>query len=255
MSSVSGLLVPNNFDIFARSITVPGGGNAPASELYSNSDTNVINVGNAANPSANQALIATGPNTATWQDVVTPTNAVGLANKTIVDGSNNVTASSLFSNNNTNAVNVTASPNPSVGQVLTATGPNAATWQTPTGGAYIQEGFSTTIAIGGGATVVYQSGNLPDGAYGCSAQVVVYPPNTNGISSYRCTATVWITGGVASLRGNGISDNQGGVGAGVVADNPLFAVSGQQITITAGDTGAGNMTVSGVVTLVRTVVA
>lgn len=252
MSSVNGLLVPNNFDIYAKSINTPGGGvSTPARELYSGADTNVINVGDATTPSADQALIATGPNTATWQDVVTPANPTALSNKTMVDGSNTVSAANLFSNNKTNTIDVASSASPLVGQVLTATGTSTATWQTPTGGAYRQEGFSTIIPLGTGE-VPYQSGALPDGIYGCSAIVAVSPPNALGISSYRCTATVWITGGVASLRGNGISDNQGGVGAGTIASNPLFSVSGQQIIITAGDSGSGNMSVSGVVTLVRT---
>jgi hypothetical protein len=53
-----------------------------------------------------------------------------LTNKTITDSTNNVMAKSLKSA--TTTVDVSAATAPSSGQVLTATGSTAATWQTPT---------------------------------------------------------------------------------------------------------------------------
>jgi len=109
-----------------------------------------------------------------------------LINKTVVDASDTVTASALFSagtNSVTapNTINVRLAANPTVGQVLTATSATAATWQTPSSGG--GEGalgyamfygnapgdYSSTIAVGaaidfphagptGGITSITRSG-------------------------------------------------------------------------------------------------
>jgi len=68
--------------------------------------------------------------------VVDLTSAQALTNKTITDSTNNVMAKSLKSA--TTTVDVSAATAPTTGQVLTATGGSAATWQTPTSGDYIQ---------------------------------------------------------------------------------------------------------------------
>ena len=52
-----------------------------------------------------------------------------LTNKTMTDNSNNLTSRGLFSDSGSNTVSVFASPNPTSGQVLTATSGTTATWQ------------------------------------------------------------------------------------------------------------------------------
>lgn len=63
---------------------------------------------------------------------VTLTGTQTLTNKTLTDSTNNVMAKSLKSA--TTTVDVAAATAPTTGQVLTATGASAATWQTPTAG-------------------------------------------------------------------------------------------------------------------------
>ena len=53
-----------------------------------------------------------------------------LTNKIITSSTNNVTASSLFSNNGTNIISIIGSANPTNGTVLTATSSNTAAWST-----------------------------------------------------------------------------------------------------------------------------
>lgn len=64
--------------------------------------------------------------------VSTPSSTDSLTNKTITDDTNTVTADGLRSA--TTTVDVSAATAPSNGQVLTATGSTAATWQTPSAG-------------------------------------------------------------------------------------------------------------------------
>jgi len=65
-------------------------------------------------------------------------------------------------NSATTVVNVSSSAAPSVGQILTATGASAATWQTPAGGGVTTIGFGTTGLTPSGATsgVVTVAGTL-----------------------------------------------------------------------------------------------
>jgi len=64
-------------------------------------------------------------------DLFTVDQTVALTNKTLTDESNNVAASSLFSDGGDNIVDVRASPNPTAGQVLTAVDGTNAVWQDP----------------------------------------------------------------------------------------------------------------------------
>ena len=132
--SINNLLAPNNFEIFAKSVTTTGGGGIqdPAKSLYSGNETNVIDIGDSPNPSSGQVLVALDQNNAEWQDqAVTPNNAVIFSNKTITDPSNNVNASSLFAEGGALAIDVRAASQPTSGQVLTAVDGFNATWQTP----------------------------------------------------------------------------------------------------------------------------
>jgi hypothetical protein len=156
MSSINGLLVPNNFDIFAKSITTTDAGgivtadsitsftnktttdpsNTTAADiLFSGGKTNLIDIGASPNPSAGQVLTATGANIATWQtpatDTVTPNNVVSLTNKTMTSSTNSLIAESVWSGSKTNVVDLSAAANPTAGQVLTASNANSATWTTP----------------------------------------------------------------------------------------------------------------------------
>ena len=73
-----------------------------------------------------------------------------LLNKTITDATNDVTASSLFSDNGLNTVSVVAAANPTVGQVLTATSATAATWQSPS----VPSGAASGLLSDAGANTV-----------------------------------------------------------------------------------------------------
>lgn len=77
-------------------------------------------------------------------DFVGTTDTQTLINKTITDNSNNVVSRGLFSNSGANTISTFAAANPSAGQVLTATGTSAATWQDPSGGTTT---FSNTITV------------------------------------------------------------------------------------------------------------
>ena len=63
-------------------------------------------------------------------NIIGTTDTQTLTNKTITDSTNNVTAKSLKSA--TTSIDVSAATAPTTGQVLTATGSTAATWQTGT---------------------------------------------------------------------------------------------------------------------------
>lgn len=60
-----------------------------------------------------------------------------LTNKTIVDSTNNVAARALVVGSGAGTVSTFAAAAPTVGQVLTATGSGAASWQTPGGGGFV----------------------------------------------------------------------------------------------------------------------
>lgn len=157
--------------------------------------------------------------------------------------------SNLQSDTGANLVNVSDSPNPSSGDVLTATGQNTATWQPRVPGAAINESFRITAPNQLTPSILWVAPPLADGIYACQAYVSASPVNTNGISSYRLIACVWVDAGVALLRGAGITDNMGGVGAGVITHNPIFSVAGPNIIITGGEDGAGVTTLAGTVTI------
>lgn len=171
-----------------------------------------------------------------------------------VTSSGGLTATSLYSNNSTNVIDINASANPAQGDVLIATSNNSAVWSSPTiPGIEINQGFGVVITEDGARKTVWDSGALPDGVYACSAVVAANPSNAAGISAYRPGACILISGGVSSLRGNGIENNIGGVGAGAVSLVPLFTVSGadSKITLSAGDAAGTTMDVSGSVQIVQ----
>ncbi len=67
----------------------------------------------------------------------------------------NVIASSLYSDDGANIVNVSASGDPIAGDVLTATGPNAATWQPPVGSLGFGFFYGLTAGTGNGGSTDY----------------------------------------------------------------------------------------------------
>jgi len=73
-----------------------------------------------------------------------------LTNKTIINMSDNVTASALFSAARTNTVSVFAAANPTAGQVLTATDANTATWQAPPSASALGFAFFYGLTAGTG---------------------------------------------------------------------------------------------------------
>lgn len=110
--------------------------------------------------------------------------------------------------------------------------------------------YQVNVNVAEGAQrLLWTSPALSNGTYACCAFTSVRPTLDAGISAYRSVACVWVTGGVASLRGAGISDNLGGVGSGVVSFNPIFGVSGSSITLLGGDAGVGTVQIAGTIYL------
>lgn len=108
-------------------VTTPFGGTGL---VLSAGDTNKVLVTNGAdgtNPLNIDKVVPTG-------DFVGTTDSQTLTNKILTDNTNNVIARGLFSSTGANTVSVYSAANPTAGQVLTATGASAATWQNPTGG-------------------------------------------------------------------------------------------------------------------------
>lgn len=122
--SIQDLLVPNNFAIYSGA-TVVG---HSASNLESDNGNNLIDVSAAANPVANQGLVATGPNAATWQNVALETNALTLTNKTLTSNTNTIAATELLSNAGAQLINISNAGAPNVGDILSYTATNQADW-------------------------------------------------------------------------------------------------------------------------------
>ncbi len=106
--------------------------------------------------------------------------------------------------------------------------------------------YALNVNVAEGAQrLLWTSPALANGTYACCAYTSARPTLDAGISAYRSIACVWVSGGVASLRGAGICDNLGGVGSGVISFNPVFSVSGATITLRGGDAGAGTVQFAG----------
>ena len=105
-------------DLELETVTVPFGGTG----LTTLTSGNVL-VGQGAAAVDVSKAAPTG-------DFVGTTDTQTLTNKTLTDSSNNVTASSLFSDNGNNTILLSSAGNPSAGQYLMASGLNAAEWST-----------------------------------------------------------------------------------------------------------------------------
>jgi hypothetical protein len=103
-------------------VTTPFGGTGLTLAI---GDTNKVLVTNGADGTTPMNITKSAPT----GDFVGTTDSQGLTNKTLTDSTNNVVARGVFSASGTNTVSVYAAANPSVGQVLTATGTSTATWQ------------------------------------------------------------------------------------------------------------------------------
>jgi len=259
MSSVSGLLVPNNFDIKARSITVtnpvPAG---PTSQLYSASNTNIIDIGASGSPSTGQTLVALTANIAGWSDPqVTATNTVALTNKNLTDQSNFANASNLWSGSGTNAISIRNGPNPTAGQVLTATSPTTATWQQ-----LPQNGTSTFVVTGStpsippGAPALIGTFTIPAIIQDSAIMIKVVstgkgsPAQPFGFVT-RSTFHYDNPAGTPTITQYGqIVDNYSGT---IIDSNPTLVVSATPNTfeIRAGDIGVGTIAWKCVVTVYR----
>lgn len=93
--------------------------------ILDSGDTNQVLVTNGTNPLSVSKAAPSG-------DFLGTTDTQTLTNKTLIASSNTITASSIFSNNKLNTVNLSEAANPSAGQVLTATSSTGASWSTPT---------------------------------------------------------------------------------------------------------------------------
>lgn len=86
----------------------------------------------------NQVLVTNGTSALSISKTAPSGNFVGtsdsqqLTNKTLTSNTNNITASSIFSNSGGNTIDISASSNPTAGQVLTATNSTTASWASPT---------------------------------------------------------------------------------------------------------------------------
>lgn len=223
MSSVAGLLVPNNFNI-----TSSGGDIAEG--LFSDNGNNVINTTNAANPIANQALVATGPNAATWQTVALPDNALTLTNKNLADSSNVVASEFLWVNGKTQTINTGQQPAPTAGQVLTCTlaptiFPGEARWTTPAPVPVnaTQGGFKSFGAVAPGTvlTAVPTTGEVFDSVV-IVGHIIVSNEVVTECKAYRVSATFIKVAGVLTQIGSSIADDLGGT---LAEAAPVWAVN------------------------------
>lgn len=80
--------------------------------------------------------------------VVRETSTDTLTNKTLTSATNDITASSLFSNSKANTIDISASANPTAGQLLTAVNGTTATWQDPASLALVER--KVKVAQSGG---------------------------------------------------------------------------------------------------------
>ena len=117
-------------------------GNAPAQLHGSTKHTGIIgdhgsltSIGTNTHTQIDTAItnstnhISTATAHGVTSNIVGISDSQSLTNKTITDPTNNVAARSLKSS--TTLIDISSSPAPSAGQVLTATSPAAATWQAP----------------------------------------------------------------------------------------------------------------------------
>ena len=239
MSSVSGLLVENNFGIYAASLngedivtadsvttftnktTLDSSNETAATFLYSGGKTNLINVKDAPIPGAGQVLTATGPNTAVWQTPAAPP-APGPA-------------ADLWSGGNTNVINVGGAQNPVAGEVLTAVGPNACEWD-PLPPFFPSEEKLVAGAVTTAGAPAAPIVNIPlaqgDGAYHIRGAINSY--STSGTYDQRGftpLGIVRVIGGVITQ----IDFNLAGTG-GTWSVNPVGSgVGTNTLTLSAGD--------------------
>jgi hypothetical protein len=99
----------NTIDTLTNKTITDSTNTVTASSLFAGAGATTVGVRAATAPLANQALVATGASSATWQYAP---------------------AGSLFTAGGATQVSVIAAAAPSVGQVLTATSATTATWQT-----------------------------------------------------------------------------------------------------------------------------
>jgi hypothetical protein len=116
----------------------------------------------------------------TTDTLVTQNLSQALTQKTLTDPSNNVTASSLFAGAGSTTINVATAAAPTIGQVLTATGSNQATWQTPTGEA------NTAANVGNSGVGLFLNKvgvvlQFKDLAAGSSKITITNDPNNNNV--------------------------------------------------------------------------
>jgi hypothetical protein len=85
----------------------------------------------------NQVMITNGTSSVNISKSAPSSDFVGISdsqiitNKTLTSSTNNITASSLFSNSGSNTINISSASNPTAGQILTAVNSSSASWSTP----------------------------------------------------------------------------------------------------------------------------
>ena len=247
--------------------------NVTARGLFTGSGTGTVSTFAATAPSAGQVITATSATTATWQTPaggdVTLNGVQTLTNKTMTSSTNDLTARGIFSDSGSNTVSVFASPNPTSGQIITATGASTATWQTPQVTLTGTEAFSNKTMTSSTNNVTSRGMFTGSGTGTVSTFAATAPSLGQVLTATGASTATWqdtgdvTLNGVQTLTNKTITDNTNNVnsralfvnsGAGTVSTYAAAVPSSGQVLTATGATTAtwqntGDVTLNGVQTL------
>lgn len=229
MSSISGLLVPNSYTIYAENFIASGPtGDGPTGSTGP--------IGPTGPPGATGPTGSTGSTGATG-----PTGSVGHigpigpTGPTGPAGSSPVTAA-LYTGNSTNIVNISNSPTPFLGQVLTATSPTTAIFKNAAIQGTTVETFSSSTSPPSAALIAFLDlAPFPNTSIYVEAVVNAHTGLFTRAGSYVVLGSFNNNAGVVTFRGTNSTIQSGGSGF----IGPTWTAVGTQAVLMAGDGSDG----------------